>query len=125
MSVVAELTCRLGGNLHSRARLAHPAGAAQSHQPVIGQELVHVVDRCAAPDEASQLHWETMGGNVIGGPRRREIIAQVGVAQLHDPLRAARIAQRLSSPIGQPGIGREVVDDQIARKVLQPAKCGR
>ncbi len=35
------------------------------------------------------------------------------MAQLHNPLGPRQIAQRVTAEIGQPRIGRELVDDQI------------
>ena len=58
-----------------------------------------------------------MGDNAAGCAQRRELIAKIGVAQLHHPLGAGQIAQRVSPQIGQPGISRKLIDNQIA--------CGR
>ena len=45
------------------------------------------------------------GGNGIRCPKRREIVAQIGMAQLHHPLGARQIAQRVGAEIGQPPSG--------------------
>jgi hypothetical protein len=42
----------------------------------------------------------------------RNSLARSGVAQLHHPLRAGQIAQRVGAQIGQPSPGREPIDYQ-------------
>ena len=53
--------------------------------------------------------------NIIGSVQRRELDAQVGMAQLRYAFRTRQIAQLMGAQVGQPDVGRELVDGQIAR----------
>ena len=57
--------------------------------------------------------------NGIGRPKRRKIIREIGMAQLHHTLRPGHIAQLVSSQIGQPCIGRQPVDHHLLRRCRQ------
>ncbi|BBY39214.1 hypothetical protein MMAN_33480 [Mycobacterium mantenii] len=50
--------------------------------------------------------------NIIRGAQRREVGAQLGMVELHDPLRAWQVTQRVDAQVRQPGIGRQPVDHQ-------------
>jgi hypothetical protein len=60
-----------------------------------------------------------MDNNVVGGPKWWELVAQVGMAQLHHPFRAGQIAQPVGAQIGQPHPGREPVDHQRLGRTRQ------
>jgi hypothetical protein len=96
-----------------RPRLTHPTRAGQTHQPVIGQQLPHVAHLGLAPNETGELYRKIMGDNHAGCAQRRELNAQIGMAQLHHPLGAGQIAQLVRPQIGQPRIGRETVEDHV------------
>ena len=71
---IAELVRKLGRDLYRQPRFAHPAGSGQGHQPVFRQQLAHLGQLRAAPDEASELHrksWETtaIGSRGAAGTR--------------------------------------------------------
>ena len=64
-----------------------------------------------------------MSGNAFGVPQRWKVVAQVGVAQLDDPLGAGEVAQMVAAQIGQPGIIGELVCDDLlgcAEKTVWP-----
>ena len=95
----------LGRDLDRQPGLAHPARTGQRHQPVL---------RPAAPAAGSAAasrptklvsctgrRWET---TAFGDAQRRELVDQVGMAQLHHPLRAGQITQRVGAQIGQPRV---------------------
>ena len=63
-----------------------------------------------------------MGDNAAGCAQRRELIAKIGVAQLHHPLGAGQIAQLVRPQIGQPGIGRESIDNPVLGRARQHVK---
>ncbi len=46
-------------------------------------------------------------------------LTQIGMAQLHHPLRAGQTAQRMSAQIGQPHVGGQPVDDQRLGRTRQ------
>ena len=60
-----------------------------------------------------------MGDNGAGCAQRREVVAQVGVAQLDDPLGPGQVAQRVGAQVGQRDIGRELIDDQRLGRARQ------
>ena len=115
----AELGRRLCGDLHRQPRLTDTARAGQGHQPVFGQELAHVVDLRGATDETRQLHRKSVRCNVIGPCKRRELDPQVGMAQLRHAFGAGQIAEPMGAQVGQPDVGRELIDDQIVRGARQ------
>ncbi len=52
-----------------------------------------------------------MHSNTFRGVQRRIVVAQIGMAQLHDPFRTGNTAQLMSAQIGQPHIGGQHVDN--------------
>jgi hypothetical protein len=45
-----------------------------------------------APNETRQLRWKTFRGKPMGCTKRREVVVQVGMAQLDNPFGAWQIA---------------------------------
>ena len=101
-----------GRDLDRQPGFAHPARTGQRHQPVLRQQLAHLGQLRVAANETGQLHRKMLGDNRFGYAQRRELVDQVGMAQLHHPLRAGQIAQRMGAQIGQPRVGGKPVDDQ-------------
>jgi len=60
--------------------------------------------------------------NGAGCAQRWELIAKVGMTQLHHPLGAGQIPQRVRAQIGQPGIGRESIDNPVLGRARQHVK---
>ena len=118
-NTVAELGRGASRDLNCETGLAGATGTGQRHQPVVGQQLPHVSNLCAAADKAGELHWKVMHTNAFRGTQRREIVAQVRMAELNYPFGARQIAQRVSAQIGQPGIGRQTVDDHVLGRAGQ------
>ena len=116
---VGEFSGQLGGDLHRQARLTRAARAGQRDEPVVGERLADAVHFRLAPDETRQLHRKTLGGNGIGGAKRREVVVQIGVAELHHPFGAGQIAQRMGAEVGQRDVGRELVDDKRFRRTRE------
>ena len=110
---VAEISRDLGGHLHRQPGLAHAAGPDQGDQPVAGQGVPQAPDFRLAPNETRELGRKIMGCEVGVRAQRRKVVAQVGVAQLHHPLGAGQITQRMGTEVGQPGIGGQLVDHQV------------
>ena len=118
--------------LASFALAAGAAGTGQGHQPVIGEQPAYIVHLGFAPNETGELYQKIVRTNAFSGTQWREIIAKIGVAQLHHPFRAGQIAQRVSSQVGQPGAGRETIDHHDLGRtgqhrlptVGQAARCG-
>ena len=72
-----------------------------------------------AAHETGQLHRKTCGHNGFRYAQRRELVDQVGMAQLHHPLRAGQITQRVGAQIGQPHTVGEPVDHQLLGRARQ------
>ena len=62
----AESTGDLGGDLHRQARFADTARAGERHEPVVGQDLPHVVHFGFAAHETRELHRKMLGDNGFG-----------------------------------------------------------
>ena len=54
-----------------------------------------------------------LGHNDFRRAQRRELVAKVGMAQLHHPFQAREIPQLMRTKVGQPGVGRQPVENQI------------
>ena len=54
-----------------------------------------------------------LSGNGFRRPKRREVVADIGVAQLHHPFGTGDTAQFVPAEIGQPRVGRKRIDNQI------------
>jgi hypothetical protein len=52
-----------------------------------------------------------MRSNFFSCVQWRKVVAQIGMAQLHDPFRAGKTAKLVSAQIGQPHIGGQRVDN--------------
>ena len=110
---VAEITRPLGGHLHRQPGLAHAARPDQGDQPIAGHRIPQAADFRLAPNETRELGRKIMGCDVGVRAQRREVVAQVGVAQLHHAFGPGQIPQRVGTEVGQPGVGGQLVDDQI------------
>ena len=53
------------------------------------------------------------------GTKRREVVVQVRVAQLHNPFRARQVAQRMGAEVVERDVRRELVDDKRFRRTRQ------
>ena len=116
---VAELVGYLGRDLHRQTRLADAARAGQRHQPVVGEQPPHVDHLAPRPTKLVSCAGRCCATSGFRCAKRRELVAKVGVAQLHHPFRSGQIPQPVGAQIGQPGFGRESVDDQIAGRARQ------
>ena len=116
---VGEFGRQVGGDLYRQARLARAARAGQRDEPVVGERLANAVHFRLASDETRQLHRKMFGGNGIGGAQRREVVVQVGMAQLHNPFGAGQVAQRVGAEVVQRDVWRELVDDKRFRRARQ------
>src|SRR6202011_4323976 len=92
-------------DLVAQPRLAAAPRAGQSHKPVITQALADLGHFAVTPDETGQLSRKVMRANSFRGKKRRELVADLRVAQLHHAFGARQITYRMSTPIGQPRIG--------------------
>jgi hypothetical protein len=54
-----------------------------------------------------------LGDNGFAGAQRREVVAKVGVAQLHHSFQSREMPQLMRSKVGQPGVGWQPVENQI------------
>ena len=118
-NTVAELGRDASRDLDCEPGLASATCTGQRHQPFIGQQLPPVSHLCAGADKAGELHWKVMHTNAFRGSQRREIVAQIRMAELDYPLGTGPIAQQMSSEIGEPGIGQETVDDHVLGRAGQ------
>ena len=113
---VGELTAHLAGDFDGQPGLACAARAGQGDQPVVGQEAADLGDLRGTADEARQLSRKIVRSNGIRCPQRREVVAQIGVAQLRDPHGAGEITQRMAAQVGQPClVGKLVLDHFLGR----------
>ena len=110
---VTELRRDARRDLNGETGLAGAAGTGQRHQPVVGQQLLHVSHLCAAAHETGELHRKMVGDNGRGYPQRRELVYKVGMAQLRHPFGVGQIAQPMGAQIGQPRVWREPLGDQF------------
>jgi len=84
-NTVTELGRDASGDLNGEAGLAGAAGTGQRHQPVVDEQLLQGSHLCAAADKAGELHRKVVGGNGLCGAQRWEVVAKIGMAQLHHP----------------------------------------
>jgi len=82
---VTELSSDASRDLNAETGLAGATGTGQGHQPVVDEQLLHVSHLCAAADKAGELHRKVVGDSGLGGAQRGEVVANVGMAQLHHP----------------------------------------
>lgn len=92
----------LGRDLDRQPRFAGPARAGQRHHPVIGQQLAQLCPLRVATHKTGQLHRKTSGRNGGRDSQGRELVDQIGVAQLHNSFWARQVTQRVGTQIGQP-----------------------
>ena len=75
---------------------------------------------CASrPTKLVSCTGRRCGDNGFGYAQRRELVDQVGMAQLHHPLRAGQITQRMGAQIGQPRAVRQPIDHQCFGRARQ------
>ena len=72
-----------------------------------------------APDETRQLRRKMLRGKPMGGAQRREVVVQVGMAQLHNPFGSGQVAQRMGAEVVECDVWRELVDDKRFRRTRQ------
>ena len=122
---VVEFGSHVARDVDGQTGLAGAAGGGQGDQPVVGERLPHVVDLCAAADEAGELHGEMFSGDGFRCPKGREVVADVRVAQLRHAFWTGDTAQLVPAEIGQPRIGRQRIGDQILRRSRKHAFARR
>jgi hypothetical protein len=83
-------------DLDGETGLPGATGTCQRHNPVVCQQLPHVSHLCTAANQAGELSRKVVRTHTFRGTQWRELVAQVGVAQLHDPLGTGQITQLVS-----------------------------
>ena len=78
-------------------RSASPAGCRPAAAARRSSALRAQRNSSAAPEDACAT-------TAFGRPQRRELVVQVGMAQLHHPFGAGQIAQRMGAQVGQPRV---------------------
>lgn len=78
-------------DLNCQTCLAGPAGTRQSHEAVIAQECADLGDLRCSSHEAGQLHRKVMDDNGFRRTQWREVVADIGMAQLRDADRARQV----------------------------------
>ena len=96
--------------------LTRAAGARQRDKAVLRQKLAHLRHLGTAANETRELRRKPMRHSGFGHPQRRELVAKIGMAQLHHPLRARHIAQPVRAQVGQPRV-RPAADRTPSRSV--------
>ena len=81
---------------------------------MVGQQPADLGERRFAPDEARQLHRQVVGV-AVEGAERREVGAEVWVAQLVDLDRTRQVMHAVAPEVGQAGTRGEVVGHQVGR----------
>jgi hypothetical protein len=108
----------LGCYLQSQAGLAAAAGAGQREQARFAQQALDQVELGLAADERREL-----AGQIVRHPvqrqHRRELIEQVGVAQLPDVFGPGQVAQSVRTQIAQVGRVRRMVSDHLVGRLRQ------
>ena len=105
--------------LYGEPGLADTAGAGQSDEPVVHDDPAQFVHFGLASNKRGELCWKIVRRTGFGRAQGWELVAQVGVTELHHALGPRQIAQRVGAEIGQPRIGREPVEHQIACRAGQ------
>ena len=113
---VGERVELVGRGVQRESRLAAAAGAGERHQPVLAHGLTHRRDLGVATDEARNLRGQVRRHRAER-PQRRELVSEIGVHELPDPLGPPEILQSMQSQIAELGVVRKRVDDEIARRV--------
>jgi hypothetical protein len=116
---VAEVGRDARSDLDGETRLAGTTGTRQRHQATVCQQLAYLGYLRAAADKAGQLHRKILRINTFERTQGRKFVADIGVAQLHDPLRARKIAQLMGAQVSQPSIDRQPVHHQLLSRAGQ------
>ena len=106
----------VGRRVQREAGLAAPAGTGQRHQPVLAHGLAHRGDLGVTADEARNLRGQVRRHRAERA-QRRELVAEIGMHELPDPLGPAEILQPVQPQIAQLGAVGQRIDHQIARGV--------
>ena len=106
-------------DFYRQPRLAHPTGSGQGDQAVAGQQHAHLGNLGATADKAGELGRKITRSNTSRRAQRREVVAQIGMTQLHHPLRAGNTPQLVTAQIGQPHIGGQCVRDHVLGRPRQ------
>ena len=116
---VPDLVIHAGRYTHGKACLADTTRTGQGHQPVIGQETTHFFDLLDASHEAREVAWKSLCANHIRGTQWRKFVADIRMAQLDDLFRPREVTQCVGPEIGEPGVGRQVIDHHRLRRTRQ------
>ena len=115
---VPHLVAELVRDPNRQSRLSRTTRSGEGYQSVVGQQPTHVGDLSFTANETRQLRWKTLGRLRFRCSQRRKVIANVRMAQLHNPFRPGQVAQRMSAEIIQPRIRR--VGDRAPLTPLHP-----
>jgi len=99
---VGNLIRQLTGHLDRQPGLASATRTGQRDQPVLVDESTHVHHLRTASDEAGELNRKVLRCSGFRYPKPRELVAQIGVAQLNDPLGTRQVTQWVSPELAHP-----------------------
>jgi hypothetical protein len=91
-------------DLDGQPCLTRPACTGQVHQPVLTQQPPHVGHLRLTSDEAGELDRKVGCVNAFSGSQRRELVAQIRMAQLYNTLGPGQIPQWVGAQIRQPRV---------------------
>ena len=80
---------------------------------MVRETLVQLGQLCPAADERCQLRRKVVRPGRFRGAKRRKVVAQVRMAELHHVFRPRQVTHGMATQIGQPHRVRQSVDDQI------------
>ena len=110
---------QLGGHLQGQAGLAASPRPGDRHQPLVADQGGQLGDLGGPADEGGALDRQVVGAQVQGA-QRRELVLQVGVAQLEHPLGAGQVLQPVHPQIAQARPVGQIVGHQLAGRPPTP-----
>ena len=105
--------CDIGGGMDSQARLARAPGACESYESILFQNGSQFGELGVAADQGRELGREVVGEGVEGA-QPRELVVQVGMAELPHSLRSPEVLQAVRTQVAEIGVVGKAVCDKVS-----------
>ena len=112
---VGETREHLGRHLRGEARLAHAAHPDERDQAGLVECLRDAIELVVAADERRELERQ-VARVCIERSQRREVLPEIGSAELEHPLGTRQVTQAMLAEVKQRGAVRDRVAEQLSRR---------